>query len=109
MEKQARNIIGHSNTRLCEMDTAREMGPIKQMWLNKGGVTTIVPLKILEKIWPVTCDSRGFTGLFVIHTNQSIIIVKNNSKGLPYLNLRELEPKVSLFFVCRWRYCSFRW
>jgi hypothetical protein len=81
------------------MDTAGEMGAIKQVWLNKGGVATIVPLKILEKIWPVTYDSRCFGGLCVIHTNQGNIIIKNNSKGMPYLNLRKLEAKVALSFV----------
>ncbi len=66
------------------------------MWLNKGGVATIVPLKVLEKIWPVTYNFRCFSGLFVIHTNQGNIIVKNNSKGMPYLDLCELEAKVAL-------------
>jgi hypothetical protein len=58
------------------MDTAGEMGAVKQMWLNKEGVATIIPLKILEKIWPVTYDSRCYGGLFLIHTNQGKIIVK---------------------------------
>jgi hypothetical protein len=33
------------------MDTTGDMGTIKQMWLNEGGVAAIVPLKVLEKIW----------------------------------------------------------
>jgi hypothetical protein len=26
------------------------MGAVKQMWLNEGGVVTIIPLKVLKKI-----------------------------------------------------------
>jgi hypothetical protein len=96
IEKQAHSLIRHSNFRSCEMDTAGKMGAIKQMWLNKGGVATVVPLKVLKKIWPVTYNSRCFSGLFVIHTNQGNIIVKNNSKGMLYLDLHELEAKVAL-------------
>jgi hypothetical protein len=81
------------------MDTTREMGSIKQMWLNKGGVATIAPLKILGKNWPDTYNSRCFSGLFVNHTNQGNIIVKNNSKGMPYLDLCILETKVALSFM----------
>ena len=81
------------------MDTAREMGAIKQMWLNEGRVATIIPLKVLEKIWLVTYDSRRVGGSFVIHANQGNIIIKNNSKGMPYLDLRKLEAKVALSFV----------
>ena len=75
------------------------MGAIKQLWLNEGKVTTIIPLKVLEKIWPVTYNSRRFDGSFIIHANQGNIIVKNNRKGMPYLDLRELEAKVALSFV----------
>ena len=83
------------------MDTSthREMGAIKQLWLNEGEVTTIIPLKVLEKIWPVTYNSRRFDGSFIIHANQGNIIVKNNSKGMLDLDLRILEAKVALSFV----------
>ncbi len=57
------------------------------------------PLKVLEKIWPATYNSRRYGRLFVIHTNQGKIIVKNNSKGMPYLNLHKLEAKVVLSFM----------
>jgi hypothetical protein len=59
----------------------------------------IVPLKILEQIWPVTYDSRRHGGKFVLKTDQGNIIVKNNGKGMPYLNLQELEAKVALSFI----------
>ncbi len=50
LEVQEPGLVGHSNVGSCGMDTARDMGPIKLMWLNKGGVVAIVPLKVLEKI-----------------------------------------------------------
>jgi hypothetical protein len=81
------------------MDTAGEIGVIKQMWLNEGGVATIIPFKILEKIWLVRYDSRCFGRLFLIHADQDNIIIKNNSKGMPYLDLCKLEAKVTLSFV----------
>jgi hypothetical protein len=52
LEVQESGLVGHSNTGLCRMDTARDMGAIEQMWLNKGGVAAIVPLKVLKNIWP---------------------------------------------------------
>ncbi len=72
-------LVGHSNTGLCGMETARDMGTIKQMWLNEGGVAAIVPLEVLEKIWPITYDSRRHDGQFDWHTDQGDIIIKNNS------------------------------
>ena len=76
-----------------------KMGAVKQMWLNEGGVATIIPLKALEKIWPVSYDSRRNGGCFVIHTDQGNIIFKNNSKGMPYLNVRDMEAEVVLSFI----------
>ena len=54
MEVQERGLVGHSNMGPCGMDTTRDMGAIKQKWLNEGGVAAIVPLKVLKKIWPIT-------------------------------------------------------
>jgi hypothetical protein len=83
------------------MDTAGDLGAIKQVWLNEGGITTVVPLKILEQIWPITYTSHGGMnpGKFVVRTDQGDIVVKNNGKGMPYLDLRELEAEVALSFV----------
>jgi hypothetical protein len=75
------------------MDTAGDMGAIKQMWLKEGGVAAIVPLKFLKKVWPVTCNSRRHNGQFVLHTDQGDIFIKNNSKGMPYLDIRELDTQ----------------
>jgi hypothetical protein len=91
--------MGHSNVGLGGMDMSGEMGAVDQMWLNKGGVATIIPLKVLKKIWPVTYDSRCNGGRFVIHTNQGNIIIKSNSKGMPYLNIRDVEAGVVLSFI----------
>jgi hypothetical protein len=44
-------------------------------------------------------ESRCFSGLFIIHTDQNNIIVKYNRKGMPYLDLSKLEAKVALSFV----------
>jgi hypothetical protein len=62
-------------------------------------VATIIPLKVLERIWPVTYDSRRNDGCFVIHTDQGDIVAKNNNKGMPYLYVREVEAGVALSFV----------
>ncbi len=61
-EVQECGLLGHSNVGSCGMDAARDMGAIKQMWLKEGGVATIMPLKVLKKIWPVTYDSRRHGG-----------------------------------------------
>jgi hypothetical protein len=42
---QAHGLVGHSNAGLCKMNLSGELGAIKQMWLNKGGMATIIPLK----------------------------------------------------------------
>ncbi len=52
---QEHGLVGHSNVGMCGVDTAGDMGAIEQMWLNEGGVAAIVSLKVLEKIWLVTC------------------------------------------------------
>jgi hypothetical protein len=64
------------------MDTTGGMGAIKQMWLNKGKVVTIIPFEVLEQIWPVMYNSRHVGGLFVIHTNHGDIFVRNNRKEI---------------------------
>ncbi len=99
MEVQERGLVGHSNMGPCGMDTTGDMGAIKQMCLNKGGVAAIVPLKVLEKIWPITYDSRRHGGQFVWHTDQGDIVIKNNSKGMPYPYIQELETKLVLSFI----------
>jgi hypothetical protein len=99
LKKEEHALMGHSYMGSGGMEMSSEMGVVDQMWLNEGGVATIIPLKVLEKIWPVTYDSRRNRGRFVIHTNQGNIIVKNNSRGMPYLNIRGVEAEVVLLFI----------
>ncbi len=66
---QAHGLVGHSNVGSCGMNSSGELGAIKQMWLNKGGVATIIPLKQIKLIWPVSYNSGSNGGLFVIHSN----------------------------------------
>jgi hypothetical protein len=77
-----------------------ELGAINQVWVNKGGIASIVPLKVLEKIWRITYDShRGMNaGYFVIHMDVDDIKVRNNEKGMPYLNLGGQGE--SCFIIC---------
>jgi hypothetical protein len=99
LKKEERALVGHSNMGLGGMEMSSEMGAVKQMWLNEGEVVTIIPLKVLEKIWPVSYDSRHNGGCFVIHTDRGNIIVKNNSKGMPNLDIRDVEAEVTLSFI----------
>ncbi len=69
--------------------------------MNEGGIANIVPLKVLEKIWRITYDShKGMNaGHFMIHTDTGDIKICNNKKGMPYLNLKEVEVEVALSFI----------
>jgi hypothetical protein len=71
------------------MSSSGEMGALKKVWLNKGGVATILPLKELEKLWHMLYDSRRHGGNFVLCTDAGNIVLKNNNKGMPYLDLKE--------------------
>ncbi len=77
------------------------MGAIKKKRYNKGSVATIMPLKVLEWIFPILYQShKGMNpGHFVIHSDQGDIVVKNNGVGMPYLDVRELKAEVALCFV----------
>jgi hypothetical protein len=73
-KKEEHGLIGHSNAGSCGMDYSREMGALKQMWLNKGSAVTIIPLQQLE----VTYNSRHHGGAFVVHTDNGNIILHKN-------------------------------
>ncbi len=76
------------------------MGALKKVWLNKGGVATILPLKELEKLWHVVYDSRRHRGTSVLHTDAGNIVLKNNNnKSMPYLDLKEFEAEAALSLV----------
>ncbi len=81
------------------MDLSGSLGALKQVWLNEGGVGTIIPLKQLEKLCPVVYDSTRHGGAFVCRTKDGDVMLKNNGKGMPYLNLREFKAKAVLSFA----------
>ncbi len=93
MTRQECGLAGHSKAESCWVDTTGEMGAIKQMWLNDGGIATITPLKVLKKIWPITYDSGCFGGLFIIHTDQGKLSSKTTG--------RECHTSISV----SWRGC----
>ena len=59
----------------------------------------MIPLKQLKKLCPVVYDSTCNGGAFVYRTKDGNIVLKNNGKGMPYLDLREFEAKAVLSFV----------
>ncbi len=72
--------------------------------LNKCGstradVAMIISLKQLEKLCPVKYDSSCNVGAFICCTNDGDVVLKNNGKGMPYLDLRELEAEAVLSFA----------
>jgi hypothetical protein len=87
LKKQAHGLIGHSNAGLCGMDSSGSLGALKQVWLNEDGVATIIPLKQLEKLCPVVYGSTRHGGAFVCCTKDGEVVLKNNGKGMPYLDL----------------------
>jgi hypothetical protein len=67
---------------------------------QQGGVATIIPLKQIKLIWPVSYNSGSNRGLFVIHSNQGDIAVCNNNNGMPFIDLRLLAAEVTLGGFC---------
>ncbi len=49
LKKEEHALMGHSNMGSGRVEMSGEMGAVDQMWLNKGGVATIIPLKVLER------------------------------------------------------------
>jgi hypothetical protein len=99
LKKQASGLIGHSNVGLCGMDWSGSLGALEQVWLNKGGVATIIPLKQLEKLCSMVYNSPCNGGAFICCTKDGEVMLNNNGKGMPYLDLREFEAKAVLAFV----------
>jgi hypothetical protein len=48
--KHLRGFCSHTISRSTTMDMADDLGAIKKMWLNKYGVASVLPLKVLEMI-----------------------------------------------------------
>jgi hypothetical protein len=101
LKKQAHGLIGHSNAGSCRMDSSGSLGALEQVWLNEGRVATIIPLKQLEKLCPVKYDSTRNGGAFICRTKDGDIVLKNNGKGMPYLDLREFEAEAVLSFATK--------
>ncbi len=99
LKKQVRGLISHSNAGLCGMDSSGSLGALEQVWLNESGVAMIIPLKQLKKLCPVVYDSTCHGGTFVCRTKDGDVVLKNNGKGMPYLDLRELKAKAVLSFA----------
>ncbi len=72
------------------MGEVGSLSAVKKMWFNEGGVASVIPLKILEKIWPVSYHlMKGMNpGNFVIYMDAGNVIVLINQKGMLYLNLK---------------------
>ena len=81
------------------MELAGSLGAIPKMWVNEGGVATIIPLKVLKKIWQVTYDSTRNGGRFVVWTDQGNIVLNNNEGGMPYFYLKKTEVEADLLIV----------
>jgi hypothetical protein len=69
------------------------------VWLNEGGVATIILLKQLEKLSPMKYDSTCNGGAFICLTKGGIVVLKNYGKGMPHLDLREFEAEAVLSFA----------
>jgi hypothetical protein len=85
-------------------DTAGWTQVVHSELLNKCGstradVAMIISLKQLEKLCPVKYDSSCNVGAFICCTNDGDVVLKNNGKGMPYLDLRELEAEAVLSFA----------
>ena len=81
------------------MELAGNLGAVPKMWVNEGGSATIIPLKVLKKIWRVTYNSTRNGGRFVVWTDQGNIVLNNNEGGMPYFNLKKPEAEVALSLV----------
>ncbi len=79
------------------MDMAGNLGVIKRIWLNKCGVVSIVPLKVLKMIWPILYHfKKGMNpDHYIIHTEEGDIVLKNNSHGC-----RSCEDIPTPIFIC---------
>ena len=62
-------------------------------------MATIILLKQLEKLCPVVYDSTCNGGAFICCTKDGNVVLKNNDKDIPCLDLREFEAKAVLSFV----------
>ena len=81
------------------MDYSGSLRALKQVWFNQGEVATIILLKQLKKLCPMVYSSTQNGGTFICHTKDGDVVLKNNGKGMPYLDLREFKAKAVLSFA----------
>ena len=92
-------MIGHTNAGSTGMELEENLGAVPKMWVNEGGVATIIPLKVLENIWRVTYNWTRNGQRFVVWNNQGNIVLDNNKGGMPYFDLKKPEAEVALSLV----------
>ena len=108
VKKQARGLMGHSNTGLCSMSSSGEMGALKKVWLNKGGMATILPLKGLEKMWHIVYGSRMQVTLSSRTTTKACLTLTSRSLRLKRRSLlcRLHEGTWKALPSVKWRKCG---
>jgi hypothetical protein len=99
VKKEARGLVSHTNAGSTTMTHTGNLGVVDKVWVNEGGVATIIPLMALAKIWRVTYDSTLNDGKFVVWTDKGKIVLDNNDGGMPYIDLTTLEGEVALSLV----------
>ena len=57
----------------------------------------MVHLEISNKCGSTWAECNG--GAFICRTKDGDVVLKNNGKGMPYIDLREFETKAVLFFA----------
>ncbi len=77
------------------------------MWLNEDRVAMIISLKQLAELCPVVYDATRNGGAFICRTKDGDVVLKNNGKGMPYLDLKEFEVKAVLSFLPKAALLSF--
>jgi hypothetical protein len=91
-KKELHGLIGRSNAGSCRMDSSGLLGALTQVWLNKGRVPIIIPLKQLEKLCPVMYNSTCNLGVFVCRTKDGNVVLRNNNKACPTLTSGNPRP-----------------
>jgi hypothetical protein len=93
------------------MDKAGDLGAVKQVWLNKCGVVSIILIKLLETITPISYHfQKGLNpGHLVIHTREGNIVVRNIKEHsmsilntLPYKKMHQLMLIELIYHLVLW-------
>ena len=100
--------VDQSNACLCSMSSSREMGALKKVWLNKGDMATILPLKGLEKMWHIVYGSRMQATLSSRTTTKACLTLTSRSLRLKRRSLlcRLHEGTWKALPSVKWRKCG---